>query len=146
MKRKIWILIAILVALFLIPAVLTFAFGGPTNPQVQNQVSWDSPTTKDLFYRACADCHSNETQWPWYSNIPPVSLLVVRDVNEGREKFNISQPNMGEAEDAAEAVMEGEMPPNIYLLMHPSARLTDAEKQQLIDGLLKTFGGESGGD
>lgn len=144
MKRKYWIIFAIVIILILIPVVLTFAVGGPTNPPVENQVNWDSPATQELFSRACADCHSNETNWPSYSKIPPVSWLVIRDVNEGREKFNISATNIGKAEDAAEIVSEGEMPPSIYLLMHPQARLSKAETQTLITGLQKTFGGESG--
>ncbi len=144
MTRKTWIILAIVAILFLIPAIFAFASGGPTNPPVERQVDWDSPQTKELFYRACADCHSNETKWPWYSKIPPASWLVVHDVNEGREKFNISAQDMGEADDAAEAVLEGEMPMKIYTVMHPEARLTDAQRQALAQGLQKTFGGELG--
>ncbi len=144
MTRKTWFILAIVAILFLIPAIFAFASGGPTNPPVERQVDWDSPQTKELFYRACADCHSNETKWPWYSKIPPASWLVVHDVNEGREKFNISAQDMGEADDAAEAVLEGEMPMKIYTVMHPEARLTDAQRQALAQGLQKTFGGELG--
>jgi len=145
MKRTIWIILGIVVLLFVLPAIFTFASGGRTNPPVERQVNWDSPQTRELFYRACADCHSNETKWPWYSVIPPFSALIVRDVNEGREKFNISRMDMGEdAEEAAEVILEGEMPLPIYTLMHPEARLTDAERQALADGLLRTFGGEMG--
>ena len=144
MTRKTWIILAIVAILFLIPAIFVFASGGPTNPPVERQVNWDSPQTKELFYRACADCHSHETKWPWYSKIPPASWLVVHDVNEGREKFNISAQDMGEADDAAEAVLEGEMPMKIYTVMHPEARLTDAQRQALAQGLQKTFGGELG--
>ncbi len=144
MTRKTWIILAIVAILFLIPAIFAFASGGPTNPPVERQVDWDSPQTKELFYRACADCHSHETKWPWYSKIPPASWLVVHDVNEGREKFNISAQDMGEADDAAEAVLEGEMPMKIYTVMHPEARLTDAQRQALAQGLQKTFGGELG--
>ena len=144
MKRKYWLFLAIVAIIILIPAVLAFASGGPTNPPVERQVNWDSPQTQEIFSRACADCHSNETKWPWYSKIPPVSLLVVNHVNEGREKFNISARDMGDADEAAEALQEGEMPLRDYQLMHPEARLSPAEKQALIDGLLKTFGGEGG--
>ncbi len=144
MKRKYWLLLAIVAIIILIPAILAFASGGPTNPPVERQVNWDSPQTQQLFSRACADCHSNETKWPWYSKIPPVSLLIVDHVNEGREKFNISARDMGDADEAAEALQEGEMPLRDYQLMHPEARLSPTEKQALIDGLLKTFGGEGG--
>lgn len=137
-----------------------------TNPPVTLQTNWDSQQTRDLFYRACADCHSNETKWPWYSNVAPVSWLVMRDIQEGRSRFNISAPierrgpgeggefgeggeggeRRGERGDDSPAglVQRGEMPMPIYLITHPEARLTDAEKQQLIDGLNATFGGEVG--
>lgn len=112
-----------------------------TNPPVTNQVQWDSPRTQELFNRACADCHSNESVWPWYSNVAPISWLVAHDVSEGREKFNISQSSLGKnAHEAAEAVQEGEMPMGIYVLMHPTANLTATERQELIQGLTNTFG------
>ncbi len=143
-KRWFWILIVALLFLFAVPALLTFAAGGASNPPVTNQVSWDSPQTKALFYRACADCHSNETRWPWYAKVPPISFLVTHNVSEGRSKFNISTQDMGKASDAAEAVSEGKMPPLDYQLMHPEARLSPAERQALAQGLQKTFGGELG--
>ena len=121
-----------------------------TNPPVVTETNWDSQQTRDLFYRACADCHSNETKWPWYSNIAPISWLVQRDVNEAREHFNISDAtasshsHSGHDESPSEPVEEGQMPLPVYLIMHPEARLTEAEKQQLIEGLNATFGGEEG--
>lgn len=121
-----------------------------SNPPVITETQWDSPQTRELFYRACADCHSNETTWPWYSNIAPVSWLVQRDVEEGREHFNISDAeggdhsHSGHDESPSEPVREGEMPMPVYLITHPEARLTEEEKQQLIAGLDATFGGEGG--
>lgn len=118
------------------------------NPPVTGEPAWDSPQTKALFDRACADCHSNYTKWPWYSHIAPVSWLVQRDVDEGRAHFNVSEwgrAGKNEGEEAAEEVQKGAMPLPIYLRMHPEARLTEAEKQQLIAGLQATFGGEGGG-
>lgn len=113
-----------------------------TNPPVIAEPNWDSPRTRELFMRACGDCHSNETVWPWYSRVFPVSALIANDVNEGRFRFNISEWGMreNEAGEAAEIVQEGEMPPGQFLLMHPEARLTPAEKQELIKGLIATFG------
>lgn len=110
------------------------------NPPVESQVSWDSQTTKDLFYRACADCHSHETKWPWYSYIAPISYVVAYDVNAGRKHFNISLNGEDERDEAASEVKRGTMPMPIYLPMHPEAKLTDTEKSQLIEGLKKTFG------
>lgn len=113
------------------------------NPPVSNTVAWDSPRTAKLFEDACADCHSNETDWPWYSNVAPVSWLVQRDVEDGRAEFNISAAgDIGEAHEAAETVQDGSMPPWFFNVLHPEARLSDQEKQDLIDGLIATFGQE----
>lgn len=110
-----------------------------TNPPVVAEPNWDSPRTRELAVRACFDCHSNETQWPWYTNIAPISWLAYRDVEEGRQHVNYSewgQPGTNrEAHEAGEAFLEGEMPLPIYLILHPEARLTDAEKQELVSGL-----------
>jgi len=61
-----------------------------TNPPVTGDPQWDSPQTRELAKRACFDCHSNETVWPWYSNIAPVSWLIQHDVDEGRSRMNFS--------------------------------------------------------
>ena len=118
------------------------------NPPVVAEPQWDSPQTKAFFSRACADCHSNETTWPWYSNVAPMSWMVQRHVDEGRQYFNVSQWGLqeNEADQAAELVREGKMPVANYLMLHPEARLTATEREQFIQGLTATFGGESGGD
>src|SRR5687767_3710253 len=112
-----------------------------TNPPVTYTVKWDSPRTEELARRACFDCHSNETKYPWYSYVAPVSFLVMKDVNEGREEMNFST-GRGELEggEMVEALEEGEMPLPIYLVLHPEAALTEAEKTELAQGLRLTFG------
>lgn len=115
-----------------------------TNPLVIREPSWDSPATRALVERACFDCHSNETIWPWYSHIAPASWLVRHDVDEGRSKLNFSDWQFGarKAENLdkiGSEITEGEMPPIQFRLAHPEARLTDAEKRQLIDGIKATF-------
>jgi hypothetical protein len=109
-----------------------------TNPPVLQEPNWDAQT-RAIAQRACFDCHSNETVWTWHSNIAPVSWLVQRDVDQGRDELNFSEWEAGEndAEDIAEVILEGEMPLPIYLIMHPEARLSEAEKMQLINGLSK---------
>ena len=111
------------------------------NPPVSTEPAWDRPVTRELFFRACGDCHSNETVWPWYSQIAPVSWLVQHDVDEGRSHFNVSEWGRPEnhGDDAADLVREGEMPPWFYLPAHPEAQLSEAEKATLINGLLATF-------
>lgn len=113
------------------------------NPPVVAEPAWDSAQTRELALRACFDCHSNETVWPWYSNVAPVSWLVQHDVEEGRAELNYSEWNRPqEGEESAETVREGSMPPSSYLLTHADARLTDAELTALAEGLAATFGDE----
>lgn len=113
-----------------------------SNPPVVAEPAWDRPTTRALAARACFDCHSNETSWPWYSHVAPTSWLVQRHVDEGREVLNFSDWSRAyeEAGEAAEAVLEDEMPPASYTLLHPNARLSAAEKRDLADGLTATLG------
>ncbi len=120
-----------------------------TNPPVIQEPRWDSMRTRELFMRACGDCHSHETKWPWYSHIAPISWLVYRDVQEGRKHFNVSAwgyQRKNEGEEAAKELAEGEMPPLLYLLAHPEARLSAKEKKELIEGLRRTFGEEEDED
>jgi hypothetical protein len=108
-----------------------------TNPPVTAEPAWPDPTVRALAVRACFDCHSDETNWPWYSNIAPASWLLQSDVQRGRSILNFSewdrpQRRLGEV---AEALREGEMPPAYYRLMHPAANLSASEKGQLESGL-----------
>jgi hypothetical protein len=146
-----------------------------TNPPVVQEPNWNSPQTRALAERACFDCHSNETRWPWYSKVAPVSWMVAHDVEEGRAALNLSEwgsrpageqgegggeegegAEYGEAEgskggegievdEIAEVIAEGEMPLWYYLVMHPEARLSQAETKALITGLQTTFGQTSSG-
>jgi hypothetical protein len=110
-----------------------------TNPPVTAEPAWDSLQTLALARLACFDCHSNETRWLWFHNIAPGSWLVYRDVVKGRSRLNFSEwPAAGGGglmAAAAEKVLEGKMPPLQYKLIHGSARLTDAQRQALADGL-----------
>jgi len=112
------------------------------NPPVGAEPPWDSPETRSLAKQACFDCHSNETEWPAYSRVAPVSWLIQRDVAEGRAVLNFSewQRPQAEATEAAEEVLEREMPPRIYQLMHAHARLSDADRDRLARGLAGTLG------
>jgi hypothetical protein len=121
------------------------------NPPVEAEPAWSSPEAREFAVRACFDCHSNETEWPWYSNIAPVSWLVQRDVEQGRAKANWSEWGADpddESRESAETVIDGSMPPSFFTLIHPEARLTDAEVDALVAGLEETFGSseDRGGD
>ncbi|MFQ5575772.1 MAG: heme-binding domain-containing protein [Anaerolineae bacterium] len=114
-----------------------------TNPPVTDEPAWDSPQTRELARRACFDCHSNETNWPWYSNIAPVSWVIISHVNEGRRKVNFSAWSPRQQREVIETVLEGEMPPLYYRLTNPQARLTQAQTQALVNGLQATFNSQS---
>lgn len=97
-----------------------------------------SPEVTAVLRRACYDCHSHETVWPWYSSIAPVSWLVAHDVHEGREKLNLSTLQDISAETqvkvrakALQEVEEGEMPMWYYLPMHPLAKLSEQDRAVL---------------
>jgi hypothetical protein len=99
---------------------------------------------RQLTKNACFDCHSNETTWPWYSNVAPVSWLAQRDVDEGRRELNYSEfdRSQREASDSAETVQKGTMPPSYYVWLHSEAGLSPADRDALIRGLQATFGSE----
>lgn len=142
LKRREWgILAAMLGGLFVVAQLLPVG-GSRDNPPVTAGPPWDSPRTRELFARSCADCHSNETRWPWYAYVAPVSWLVVSDVENGRRHLNVSEWDrpQKDADEAAEEVEEGSMPLRAYLVAHRSARLTDAERAELARGLAATFG------
>lgn len=134
----------ILLAVFVIIQIVPYG-RNHNNPPVVKEPNWDSPGTRTMAKRACFDCHSNETVWPWYTIAAPVSWLVYRDVREGRGELNFSEWRDGarEGEKTAEIrkqIEGGEMPPIQYRLVHSEARLTPEEKRQLIDGLTATVG------
>jgi hypothetical protein len=116
------------------------------NPPITGEPNWDSPRTRELTVRGCFDCHSNEVEWPWYSNIAPASWAVSMHVAEGRSKVNYQewdQPQ-DEADESAEEVEDGSMPPAYFTLfgLHSDADFTDDERAELIAGLQTMFGDE----
>ncbi len=107
------------------------------NPPVESDLT-ASPAVREVLRRACYDCHSNETRWPWYSHVAPVSWLVARDVRRGRRHVNFSTWGSLDARRRAKAkretweqVSEGEMPLWFYTPLHPEARLSAEDKEIL---------------
>lgn len=107
------------------------------NPPVESDLV-APPEVKATLKRACYDCHSNETVWPWYSKIAPASWLVASDVTEGRGKFNFSSWNQYTPERQAalltrirREVRQGDMPPWYYTIKHQDAKLTPAQRLAL---------------
>ncbi len=116
---------------------------------------------RGLLERSCANCHSEKTKWPWYSRVYPVSRLIRSDVRAARGRMNLSRwPEYGPEQQRqlltmlAAAVRSRQMPPPRYMLLHPDARLSDAERNQVSQWAhaerrradSKTAGGEAGGD
>ncbi len=112
-----------------------------SNPAVAAEPAWDSPRTRELARVACFDCHSNETTWPWYSNIAPISWWTQNHVDEGRRKLNFSEwGREQETDEIVESIEEGDMPPRYYTIIHGPARLSAADEQALVDGFVAMFG------
>jgi mono/diheme cytochrome c family protein len=134
-KYIVWFAIGV-VAVFGIIQLIPFGHDH-NNPPVVSEPSWSSPQARALAKDHCFQCHSNETEWPWYSNIAPGSWLIAFDVIEGREHFNFSEWNThpGELDEMVEAIQSGEMPPIQYWIAHPKSRLNEQQKQELIQAL-----------
>jgi len=134
-------LIFIILLFLLIQSIQIDKTNEPINPSVEF-ISMTSANneTKNILKSACYDCHSNESHYPWYTNIAPVSWWIKHHINEGREHLNFS--NWGaysekqkhhKLEECVEMIEEGEMPMTSYTWMHQEAKLTDDQKMLLIN-------------
>ena len=109
-----------------------------SNPPIQGEV--EAPAqVRAILRRACYDCHANETVWPWYGRVAPVSWLLARDVREGRKEVNFSvfgqypqKRRQRKWKEIPEQVEKGEMPPWYYVAVHPEARLSEADRAALV--------------
>ncbi|MEW6653010.1 MAG: heme-binding domain-containing protein [Bacteroidota bacterium] len=106
-----------------------------TNPPVTKELQ-ASAEVKNILRNACYDCHSNETVWPWYSNIAPVSFLIANHVNDGRRHLNFSTwgnmftPKQNEyKKEIWEEIERGKMPIGSYTWLHPKAKLTPEQRK-----------------
>lgn len=133
-KAVIWIGVGVLCAVLAIQLVPV----DRTNPAITETID-APPEVMSILRKACFDCHSNETNWPWYSYVAPISWLVAHDVEEGREELNFSRWDTYDAshkahkiQECGEEVAEGEMPLWFYLPTHPEARLTSAEVARIV--------------
>jgi mono/diheme cytochrome c family protein len=136
-----WGLVAVVAFTILIQFIPFPGLG--KDPPVVAEPAWNSTATRALAVRACYDCHSNKTRWPWYSRIAPVSWLVAHHVSEGRAALNFSDPNASRfgADRAARAVLDHAMPPFYYTWLHPRAALSAAERKTLAAGLRASLPG-----
>ncbi|MCB9315099.1 MAG: heme-binding domain-containing protein [Lewinellaceae bacterium] len=145
-------------ALLGILVVIQFMRPNRTNPPVDpaldiQQVLQPPADVYAILKDACYDCHSNETQYPWYSQIAPVSWWLVNHIEEGREHLNFStlgtlalEDRAEIMEEAAEAVQKGEMPLSSYTWTHPAARLSATQRDLVVTWLNTQSAGEGGVD
>ena len=136
-----WLIIC-LVVLFL---AIQFVRPARTNPAVdESQTIFArtqmTPQVAAIFNRSCADCHSNKTVWPWYTNVAPVSWFIVNHVNEARPLLNLSEwgkldrdRQSRKLQQICDQVSDGAMPLSTYTPLHPGSKLTPADVKVLCD-------------
>lgn len=115
-----------------------------SNPPVRSDLA--SGSAKPVLQRACYNCHSNETTWPWYSSVAPASWLVGRDVREARSRLNFSEwgtydsgTRSHKLRGIAEEVQGGDMPPWYYSFVHRDSRLSASERSQILAWVTETI-------
>jgi mono/diheme cytochrome c family protein len=118
-----------------------------TDPTPTREARFRDATTQNLFDGACADCHSDHTTWPLYSDVAPISWLVQNDVDGGRRKMNLSEWDTRQPELARiqNVILDGGMPPLQYEVIHGKSRLSSAERQQLAAGFAALFASQPPG-
>ena len=142
MKKKLkWAVISLAVAFLL----LQLTNPARVNPPVKSDLIASTPPPGPVaatLIAACYDCHSDQTRWPWYSHIAPMSWLIANDVNEGRENLNLSEWPADDAKRAArrlenmsDNIDAGNMPPQKYTAIHADARLTESQRKVMTDWL-----------
>jgi len=136
-----WIALG-LVGVFLL---LQFKQARRSNPPVESEINAPAEVAA-ILQRACYDCHSHETDWPWYAYVSPVSWWVVDHVEDGRGDLNFSQWPLLDFEelehnfrDIDEQIAKGEMPLPKYLILHPEARLSEEDKEVLREWARSNF-------
>ena len=150
-KRTLLWVIGIAVVVFILIQFIPYGRTSHTNPAAANPFKWTDPQAKAIAKDSCYDCHSNRTKWWWATDIAPFSWLVQHDVDSGRARLNFSDwAGVPSADEFAHRINDG-MPPPQYTLMHSNAKLSDAQKQTLIDGYAASVaamdrqGGQSSG-
>jgi len=144
-KKLLRILKWIAIALAFIFIGMQFIRPARTNPAVdQSQTigahTQMTPEVASILDRSCRDCHSNQTVWPWYTNVAPISWWLSNHVNEGRRDLNMSEwgrlprdRQERKLRQICDEIEDGAMPLSSYVPMHPAARLSEEDKKILCD-------------
>ena len=138
-KKIIWIVIlSVIIIIQVVPSGRPEVIMDNPDDLILNNLLPDS--VKSIFKNACYDCHSNETKYPWYAYVAPVSWLVSRDTWMAREHLNFSKwesyskiDKAKQLGDIGEEIEDGAMPMPIYILMHPEAKITLRQRELLMD-------------
>ena len=142
--RLFLLLIGIAVAVFLLIQFVPYG-RDHTDPPATNPFHWTSPQAKAIAQRSCYDCHSNHTKWWWAVKIAPFSWLAQHDISDGRARMNFSEWDGVVTTERLQHALDNGMPPLQFTLLHPNAKLSDAEKQTLIDGFDQSVAAQNGG-
>lgn len=109
------------------------------DPPVTAAFRWTSPQAQTIAERSCYDCHSNQTKWWWAIEIAPFSWLAQHDISAGRARVNFSAWNGSLSVQELQRAISGSMPPLQFTLLHPGAKLSPSEKQQLVAGFQRSL-------
>ncbi|HMN24734.1 MAG: heme-binding domain-containing protein [Ignavibacteriaceae bacterium] len=129
MKKFIVFIVVVLIGIQFIPVERT-------NPPVPSEINAPA-NIKEIFKKACYDCHSNETNWAWYTKVAPASFLAVKDVEDGRKELNFSEwgnytnKTKKIMDEIWEEVREEQMPPWQYRILHSESKLSQEEKDAI---------------
>lgn len=144
----------IILGIIAIIVILQFFRIDKTNPEVVAEndfitIVQPNENIKTMLKTSCYDCHSNETNYPWYTNIAPLSWWIKHHIDEGREELNFSEwgtfkvkRQKHKLEECFELIEENEMPKNSYLITHGDAKLTPEQKEELINWFKEQYKGE----
>jgi|SRR5437588_5239563 len=141
-KRILKIVLIVIVVIFVGMQAIRPTLSNPPVDELQtiNGRTQMTPQVAAILDRSCRDCHSNNTVWPWYTQIAPVSWWLSNHVNDGRRNLNLSEWGKlaSDRQDRklrqmCDEVQDGAMPLSSYLPMHPTAKLSDQDKKVLCD-------------
>lgn len=145
MRKLLKITKIVIIALVILFVGIQLKRPARTNPASDESQSIEAhtqitPQVKDILDRSCRDCHSNRTEWPWYTNVAPVSWWITDHVAQGRKDLNLSEWGKLDRDrqdkklrQICDEVEDGAMPLSSYLPMHPKAKLSEQDKKMLCD-------------
>ena len=138
--KPLMVVLALIVSVFAVMQAVPYG-RAHSNPPASVEPLWDSPRTRELAVRACFDCHSNDTNWPWYAKLAPLSWAVQLDVEAARRVVTFSEWDRQYALSgySGRRTLDGNMPPYKYRMAHPEANLTLQERMELARGLDATL-------